>query len=116
MRVRHQIAIWIALTVGGIIASMTLGPMYANHYWPEELKGMFGAPNAALDFDKMMQGFQKAKPIADTANTITLICNLFTAVAIGGLFYTSFRHFRKRKASEQINGLSTDATPTTRDN
>lgn len=98
MLTRHKVAIWLTLAFAGFLIAAFAGPMYANYFWPEEL-----APNAVFqsgpaDVEEMILSFEKAKPIADTANRLTALGNFITAVAIVGLTYTLFMHFRKRNA------------------
>lgn len=96
---------WAALAIAGFLTASVAGPMYASYYWPKELKPSSVMINGLGDFDAMMRSIEKAKPIAATANMLTSIGRLITAVASIGLAFTLFMHYRKR---ERIQGKTSD--------
>lgn len=101
VRTRFKILAWLALAFTGVVIAHVAGPMYAQSYWPDELSPDNIAKALVKDFNEMVLAVEKAKPIIATANTITGIGQFMTFVAIIGLCWTSFKHFRqcKRAAS-----------------
>ena len=102
IRIRYKVLTWVALAIAGILIAFVAGPMYASYYWPKELNPNSVVANGFADFDAMVRSIEKAKPIAETANMLTSIGWLITAVASIGLAFTLCMHYRKRKRM-QVN-------------